>query len=380
MNFPAETYLDFDVLSGTVVGLVFRSGGDLDVLYGRPDRVYAGVALGGQRLKGPVHIGAGTVPDGAAHQCARPCADANAVIVVVAGLHGIAEGQRGGAAAVHVRCLTWRGTDQQGQRRRSRHMNFPAETYLDFDVLSSAVVGIVFRSGGDLDVLYGRPDRVYAVSAVRGQRLKGSVDVGAAALDGAAHQRTWPGANAYAVSIVVTRLHGIPESQRLGTAALQIRCLPLRGTDQHSQRKRSRYVDFFVEADHDVDVFSRTVGGLVLPAGIRSHALGRGDDLDPFQLHRRRATGRFHLMAALLPQRRQPAIRFTQIVAGAIFNGAAHERVGANRNAVLVVIATLHHIVERQRATAALLYCTETCVTRYTYSCNRAYLYPIYQD
>ena len=57
--------------------------------------------------------------------------------------------------------------------------------------------------------------------------------------------------------------------------------------------------------------------------------------------------------AALLWQRRQPTLCFAPIVAGAVFNGATHERVGTNRNAVVVPIPTLHHIAENQSVTTA---------------------------
>ena len=167
--------------------------------------------------------------------CQRIVGDGNAVVVKVAAPYRITEGERTRGGVGRLRRLGVSGVfadgQAQGQIVVTDDAHVVVELHCHFNALAHAVGAGCGRGRGDRDALNGRHDRVHAVSAVGSQRLEGSVDVGAAALDGAAHQGTWPGTNAYAVSIVVTRLHGIAESQRPGTAAVQQRCLTLRGTD-----------------------------------------------------------------------------------------------------------------------------------------------------
>ena len=60
-------------------------------------------------------------------------------------------------------------------------------------------------------------------------------------------------------------------------------------------------------------------------------------------------------MIALLFQWGQPTLRFAPIIAGTVFNGATHQRIGANGNAVVGQIAPLHDVAEFQRPTPAAI-------------------------
>ena len=222
----AEDHLHFDDLADGVGVAHLRRGGDAQELDARRlviGLVGAGVhavrGLGEQRRKSPPGGGelvAGAVGDGAVDE--RVGADGDAVVVVVAGLHGVAELQCRRAAAAVVRGPRRAPADGQAQARNGVHPH----RLVEGDLHDDHVAGLVHLVGSELrrDGHAGgaRRHRVHAVpGGVDDGRKSGVVAQGV-------------GANADAVRVLVARLHGVGIGE-LGRAAGFQRSLPRQVAD-----------------------------------------------------------------------------------------------------------------------------------------------------
>ena len=266
--------------------------------------------------------------------------DADAVVVAVFGLHGVAEQQGVGAAAGEVGGGVIAGADGQRQRRLAADADDLGEHDLHVDRLAFTVVPVVAWIGHHR---HRRHRRNHTVDLV--VRLLGNgndvADRGVARTVGdvAAGQRT--GADAHAVVVEVAGLHGVAEGQRFGAAAGGVRRRPGSGTHRQDYRRLSCDVDYLVEHDTDLD-------GLAEPVGVALFPL-----LDRERCHPGRDAVGVHAVPVLRVDRWEPAV---DGIAARVLDGRAvvgNERVGRDAESVLVAVVVVHHVAERQRVGVA---------------------------
>ena len=319
-----------------------RRGGDVHVLNKRRFGVDADAGVHGvdvlvlqvrQPTLGFAPVVAGDVFDDAAHQGVR--ADADAVQVDVAGLHLVAEMQRGRAAAAGVprraRCCA----DGEGEHWLAGDVDDLVERDVHFDHLA-AFVRVIRRlrhdgrrAGG------GRAQGVHELGSPRHKRIEGARrGVAAEVLDDAADQRV--GGDGDAVVVEVSGLHAIAEHQQVRAAAVRVGGAPVVGADAEHQRRLTAHLHPLVEADHQLDDGVQPVGAASGRCGANLH-----------EIHRRRGlidVG-VHLAPAVLRQAREGERRG---VAGGVLESAAGERARADADAVPVGVVGLHQIAEGQ--------------------------------
>ena len=146
-------------------------------------------------------------------------------------------------------------------------------------------------------------------------------------------------ADADAVGVEVVLLNNVPEQQPTRAAAVHERGPPRVLADGEQQLQIAADMDHFRELDAHLDAVAQAV---------------QADRDEGHLRHRRRiAAAGVHLVLRKRARRRQAAFRHARIVADAVFDQAADQRVGADADAVVVEIAGLHRVAEPQLALAA---------------------------
>ena len=208
--------------------------------------------MGAERQRG---VGAATAADGAAVEGERAGGDADAVRVVVRGLHFVAERQRTGAAAARVGGRAEGDADPQRQLRAAGHRHRDLEAHLHGDGFAAGVGGVRSRVAADRhagDGWHGGA-AIHLVPQGRGDGVAAQpqrgVGAGCAA-DAAARQRQGAGGYADAIGIQVRRLGRVAEGQRRGAAAARVArlaCVAVDGQRQlrgalHHHRQREAHL------------------------------------------------------------------------------------------------------------------------------------------
>ena len=329
----------------TVVGAARRAVGEAHVGDDRRQEVAAarhavrGVA--GQREQPAVRP---SVPrgvlDGAAGQSIR--ADAHAIVVLVAGRHNILELQ-GRVVIFHSREQRVPGcaADGQPQRWLPGNENPLAERHAHGDWLADA---IALLAGTSQDPRRSGRARRHAVHFLRGLvRAVGAIRLvrGAGVIDDrAAGERV--GGNVHAVVVAISVHDGVAEGQGVGgvvfrrkpggardgapgTAQFQFQHRALQIHDLATNRPHFEHVRRFAE-DH---LHFNGLAGRVGVADLR-----RGCDAQALDGWRLIVVAGIHFVRRVLGHGSQATGLLSEIVAGAVFDPATHQRVRANADAV----------------------------------------------
>ena len=308
-------------------------------------------AIGPQSSEGAQCVDTTSPLDRAAGKRTGAGSDADAVVVVVAFLHEVAERQRLRATAARVGCLSGPRADGEGQCYFARYVDLLAERDLDLDCIARSI-GALSRRRGYSRFEDGRHCWGAAAAAIhlrialgrRRVRIPHCLVV-AGIDDRAAGQSVR--LNAQAVVIEVLGLDGVVEDQRVSAAAGGKRRLAHGGADgERHGGLRPGHVDDFSEYDLDLNRFSgpeciaipRLVDNLDLVDAWRNAIL-----LGVYELILLRVDGGY-------------ASRLVHpVVASAILHEAADQCVAADADAVVVIVALAHDVAEPQRVGAAAI-------------------------
>ena len=276
--------------------------------------------------------------------CVRRNADA--VVVFVLRLHGVAEPEPRRPAAGDVQRPSAVGADGQVEPRETSRatgeVDGLGEGDLDDDVLSPSVGVAAGRCGDDLHALHGRHDAVHVVSDHCPRREPADGGIAAQILDGSPAQRV--GGDAQAIAVLVAGLHDVAEDEPPGERTLQGRASGERPWPSarrivakgEIELRPAAHADVVVEVHLDVDVVADAVG--VVQAGI-----GPDDD----RLNDLWTDG-VHAMARLGAQHRCRDVHAG--IGRRILEVAAVEGIGRDADAVVVGVAVLHDVLEREAA------------------------------
>ena len=324
----AEDHLHFNGLAGCVGVADLRRGCDAQALDGWRLIVVAGIhfvrRLHAQRLQptaGGVEDVAGAVRDRAIDE--RVGADGDAVVVEVAGLHGVAKHERCGSAAGTVGGGRRAAADGEAQTRVGVHPHRFVERHMHLDHLAGAVglVSVRRRLYGDAGDAGGH--RVHAVPGLVGQRRKRDAR-------GVFPTPQRVGLYADAVVVGIAFLDDVLEGQQPRALGHQPRRLR-RGAHLDQQLLRGAAAEGTVQEHFDDDGVANTVGPV--RSGIRGD---RGDGAGGHAVH---------FVSGLIGQRHAAQ---DGVVANDVLHLAATNGVGVDAHAVGVGIAVLHGVGEGQ--------------------------------
>ena len=235
------------------------------------------------------------------------------------------------------------GPDGQRQPRVAGHRHRPVELDLHLDLFAEFVRVTPSRGGDEGDSRYPRrrdQAAVHLAAAVgaylRVRQIGSGHAVGGLDRSAAEHQRV--GRDADAVSIPVTRLHGIFEEQKVTTPTVESR-VPRAGSDGQRDLGVAGRPYRSVEVDSQLNRLAEFVGVASRRGG------NEGDALH----HRDRDQAAVHLAAAPRGLSRMRRVGGGRAVHGRDGAAAEGQPVGRDADAVLITVTHLHRVAELQK-------------------------------
>ena len=282
----------------------------------------------------------GSIGDGAASQGVG--ADADAVAVEIAVLHGVVEPQRVRTAARGVAGCTVVRADGERQPRHAGDMDDLGELDVHGDHIALPV-GVRRRRDSHVGDAGHRQPGVHGLPGVRRQALERADGLVAGRVeDRSVGERNRSGPDADAVAVEVARLHDVAECQRRGAAARCEAGQPRRRADGQFQGRLPADENGLVEFHLNFDRVARPVGHV-------------GHRCDRHARHRRRdrVEVRVDPVSGLRRQARQPPFRRPGLVARDVLDDAADQGVRPDADAVVVPVLRLDPVRERERVGTA---------------------------